>query len=107
MIPGAGPVSLLGMATRVSHWFSGALRIFPCWVANGTLGQPVLDGIDYRFILSHEVGHVLVPDPGRQRVDGNQVRIELVEVDRIVAVDSIVGRQERDVSAARIDQPRC
>jgi SAM-dependent methyltransferase len=45
------------------------------------------------------------PDPGRQRVDGNQVRIEFVEVDWIVAVDSGVGRPECDVSAARIDQP--
>src|SRR5258708_3018104 len=52
-----------------------------------------------------EVGHVLVPDPGRQRVDGSEVRSEFVEVDQIVAVDSGVGRPERDVSAARIDQP--
>jgi hypothetical protein len=40
------------MTTRLSHSFSGALRTFSYWVANGTLGQPVLDGIDYSFVLS-------------------------------------------------------
>ena len=42
------------MTTRLSHSFSGALRTFAYWVANGTLGQPVLDGIDYSFVLSEE-----------------------------------------------------
>lgn len=42
------------MITRLSHSFSGALRTFSYWVANGTLGQPVLDGIDYSFVLSEE-----------------------------------------------------
>jgi hypothetical protein len=42
------------MTTRLSHSFSGALRTFSYWVANGTLGQPVLDGIDYNSVLSEE-----------------------------------------------------
>lgn len=42
------------MTTRLSHSFSGALRTFSFWVANGTLGLPVLEGIDYRFVLSEE-----------------------------------------------------
>ena len=42
------------MTTRLSHSFSGALRTFSYWVANGTLGQPVLNGIDYSFVLSEE-----------------------------------------------------
>jgi hypothetical protein len=42
------------MTTRLSHSFSGALRTFSYWVADGTLGQPVLDGIDYSFVLSEE-----------------------------------------------------
>lgn len=46
--------SLSYMTTRVSHSFSGALRTFSYWVANGTLGQPILDGIDYTFVLSDE-----------------------------------------------------
>ena len=46
-----------------------------------------------------EVGHVLVPDPRRQRVDDYQVR--LVEVDRRLAVDAGIGRPERDLSRAR------
>jgi hypothetical protein len=46
--------SLVNMTTRVSSSFSGALRTFSYWVANGTLGQPVLEGIDYSFVLSDE-----------------------------------------------------
>jgi hypothetical protein len=46
--------SLVNMTTRVSPSFSGALRTFSYWVANGTVGQPILDGIDYRFVLSDE-----------------------------------------------------
>jgi hypothetical protein len=36
-----------------------------------------------------EVGHVLIPDPGWQRIDADQV--QLVEVDRCLAVDAGVG----------------
>jgi hypothetical protein len=50
-----------------------------------------------------EVGHVLVPDPGRQRVDDDQV--QLVQADRRLAVDAGVGRPERDLSRVRVDQP--
>lgn len=39
---------------KLSHSFSGALRTFSYWVANGTLGQPLLDGIDYSFVFSEE-----------------------------------------------------
>lgn len=39
---------------RVSHSFSGALRTFSFWVANGTLGHPILDGVDYSSLLSDE-----------------------------------------------------
>jgi hypothetical protein len=42
------------MTTRLSHSFSGALRTFSFWVANGTLGLPMLEGVDYRFALSEE-----------------------------------------------------
>lgn len=28
--------------------FSGALRTFSFWIANGTVGHPLLEGIDYR-----------------------------------------------------------
>ncbi|SDS13788.1 DUF7677 family protein [Microlunatus soli] len=42
------------MTTHLSHSFSGALRTFSFWIANGTLGQPILEGIDYRFVLSEE-----------------------------------------------------
>jgi hypothetical protein len=30
----------------LSHGFSGALRLFAFWVANGTVGLPLLEGVD-------------------------------------------------------------
>ena len=33
---------------KLSSGFSGALRTFSFWIANGTVGLPVLEGIDYR-----------------------------------------------------------
>jgi hypothetical protein len=44
----------VAMTTRLTHSFSGALRTFSHCVANGTLGQPVLDGTDYSFVPSDE-----------------------------------------------------
>lgn len=35
----------------LSHSLTGAIRTFACWVANGTVALPVLDGIDYSCIL--------------------------------------------------------
>lgn len=37
---------------KLSHSFSGALRMFSFWIANGTVGLPLLDGIDYTCIFS-------------------------------------------------------
>ncbi|MCY7259877.1 hypothetical protein RZO07_16940 [Pseudomonas protegens] len=39
---------------QLSPEFSGALRTFSFWVANGTLGYPLLEGVDYRSCLSEE-----------------------------------------------------
>jgi hypothetical protein len=36
---------------KLSHSFSGALRTFSFWLANGTVGTPLLDGIDYSCIF--------------------------------------------------------
>lgn len=33
--------------TKLSSGFSGALRTFSFWVANGSVGQPLLNGFDY------------------------------------------------------------
>ena len=41
---------------RVSISVSGALRQFSYWVANGTVGLPILEGIDYRPVLMTEPG---------------------------------------------------
>lgn len=35
------------MTIKVSHGASGAIRRFAGWVARGSVGQPMLDGIDY------------------------------------------------------------
>src|SRR5258708_35265796 len=36
---------------RVSHSVSGAIRTFSFWVANRTVGLPLLEGIDYSCIF--------------------------------------------------------
>ncbi len=36
---------------KLSHSFSGALRTFSFWIANGTVGHPLLQGIDYSCIF--------------------------------------------------------
>lgn len=37
---------------HLSHSVSGALRLFSFWMANGTVGLPLLEGIDYTCIFS-------------------------------------------------------
>jgi hypothetical protein len=36
------------VSTKLAHGASGALRRFAGWVARGSVGHPLLDGIDYR-----------------------------------------------------------
>jgi len=36
---------------HLSHSFSGALRTFSFWIANGSVGHPLLEGVDYACIL--------------------------------------------------------
>lgn len=36
---------------KLSNSFSGALRTFSFWIANGTVGLPLLEGIDYTCIF--------------------------------------------------------
>jgi hypothetical protein len=65
----------------------------PCQPAPGAfIGDPV-----------GEVGHVLVPDPGRQRPDDDQV--QFIEADRCLPVDAGVSRPEHDLAGVRVDQP--
>jgi hypothetical protein len=40
--------------TKLNPSAIGALRTFSYWIANGTMGQPLLDGIDYRAVLMSE-----------------------------------------------------
>lgn len=39
---------------RLSPSLSGALRKFSFWIANGTVGHPLVDDIDYRAVLGDE-----------------------------------------------------
>ena len=39
---------------KVSKSFSGALRQFSYWIANGTVGYPLLEGIDYISVFREE-----------------------------------------------------
>jgi hypothetical protein len=36
---------------KLSNSFSSALRTFSYWIANGTIGYPILEGIDYSCIF--------------------------------------------------------
>lgn len=42
------------MTTRLSTGTSGALRTFAGWVARGSVGHPLLEGIDYWDVLASE-----------------------------------------------------
>lgn len=44
------PDTLQGMK-RVSPSLSGSVRLFSFWVANGTVGHPLLDDVDYTCIF--------------------------------------------------------
>lgn len=39
---------------KLSESVSGAIRQFSYWVANGTVGHPLLKDVDYRSILTKE-----------------------------------------------------
>jgi len=41
----------LGYPKKLSPEFSGALRTFSFWIANGSVGHPLLEGIDYRLAM--------------------------------------------------------
>jgi len=41
---------------KLSHQVSRALRTFSLWVANGTVGLPLLEGVEYRSVMLEEPG---------------------------------------------------
>lgn len=41
---------------KLSHEFSGALRTFSFWIANGTVGLPLLENVDYKQTMIEEPG---------------------------------------------------
>jgi hypothetical protein len=42
------------IVTKLGNSFSAALRTFAFWVANGTVGHPLLEGLEYRQVLFEE-----------------------------------------------------
>src|SRR5690242_14191525 len=50
-----------------------------------------------------ELGHVLVPDVGREGIDDDQV--QLIDVDGCLSVNTGIGSPQHDLSGLRIDQP--
>ena len=42
------------MTRRLEPAVSGALRQFAFWIANGTVGLPLLEGLEYRSVLMSE-----------------------------------------------------
>lgn len=44
----------ISASKRLSPSFSGALRTFSFWIANGTVGYPLLEDVDYSSLLSEE-----------------------------------------------------
>jgi len=40
--------------SKLSHEFSGALRTFSFWIANGTVGHPLLEGTEYKQAMIEE-----------------------------------------------------
>lgn len=41
-------------SSKLTPEVSGTLRTFAFWIANGTVGLPLLDGIDYRTVILEE-----------------------------------------------------
>lgn len=41
---------------KLSNDFSGALRTLGFWLANGTVGHPLLEGVEYRQTMIEEPG---------------------------------------------------
>ena len=39
---------------KLGSSFSGALRQFSYWIANGTVGYPILENVDYRSVFIDE-----------------------------------------------------
>jgi hypothetical protein len=53
-VPAIGQSGRVDQASHLSPGLSGALRTFGYWIANGTLGLPLLEGIDYWSVMRVE-----------------------------------------------------
>ncbi|MCC3313613.1 hypothetical protein [Nocardia africana] len=69
--------------------------------ASNSLGQSVAGGLVADCL--GEILHVLIPEVGRERIDGNEVH--LVEVDGRASIDAAVARPQHDLTGLRVDQP--
>jgi len=55
-LPHTFACSTIGRMPHLSHSLSGAIRTFSFWMANGTVGLPLLEGVDYSCIFSEASG---------------------------------------------------
>jgi hypothetical protein len=73
---------------HLSHSFSGALRTFSYWIANGTVGHPLLEGVDYSCIFREPsaleqvyaiYANVIEVDEGGQVINAKQAEHRAVQ----------------------------
>ncbi|URZ07496.1 DUF7677 family protein [Clostridium felsineum] len=68
---------------KLSNSFSGALRTFSFWIVNGTVGYPLLDGIDYSCIFDEpsmmEQAYAIFANVIEMDDDGNVLNAKYAE----------------------------
>lgn len=68
---------------KLSRSFSGALRTFSFWIVNGTVGYPLLEGIDYSCIFEEpsmmEQAYAIFANVIEMDDDGNVLNAKYAE----------------------------
>ncbi|URZ04289.1 DUF7677 family protein [Clostridium felsineum] len=68
---------------KLSNSFSGVLRTFSFWIVNGTVGYPLLDGIDYSCIFDEpsmmEQAYAIFANVIEMDDDGNVLNAKYAE----------------------------
>ncbi len=68
---------------KLGNSFSGALRTFSYWIANGTVGYPLLEGIDYSCIFEEpsalEQAYAIYSNVIEMDDDGNVINAKYAE----------------------------
>lgn len=68
---------------KLSNSFRSALRTFSFWIANGTVGYPILEGIDYSCIFEEpsvlEQAYAIYANVIEMDDDGNVINAKYAE----------------------------